>query len=88
MAYVQVGPKGKIGERNVLRGDRKTGDADPLDLSEAAWDKLAEMLGYYGIETNGFLSRRMPQKLRGRLADYDHLARAHEWRAGGGDGDD
>ncbi len=76
MAYVQVGPKGKIAERNVLKGDRKAGDADPVELGEAAWDKLAGMLGYYGTETNGFLSQRMPQKLRDRLGDYDHLARS------------
>lgn len=86
MAYVHVGPKGKIVEKNVLKGDRVSGDADPVELSERAWKKLEEMLVWYGAETNGYRSLRLPQLLRGVPGDYDHLARVQEWRtADGGD---
>jgi ATP-dependent helicase/nuclease subunit B len=88
MLYVKVGSKGKVEPKNVLKGDRKTGDGDPVELSEEAWQKLAGMLGWYANPANGYLSRRMPQKIRDRLGDYDHLARLHEWIAGDGDGDE
>ena len=44
MAYVQVGSKGSVSERNVLKGDKNAGDIDPAEISEAAWEKLSEML--------------------------------------------
>jgi len=83
MLYVKIEARGEVKPTDVLKGE-----ADPAELSDAAWDKLAGMLAWYGNETNGYLAQRMPQKLRGRLGDYDHLARSHEWRSGGGDGDE
>jgi ATP-dependent helicase/nuclease subunit B len=82
MLYVKIEARGEVKPTDVLKEE-----VDPAELSDAAWDKLAGMLAWYGTETNGYLAQRMPQKLRGRLGDYDHLARAHEWRSGG-DGDE
>ncbi|TCD16026.1 double-strand break repair protein AddB [Oricola cellulosilytica] len=88
MLYVKVGSKGDVEAKDVLKGSKEAGDADPEALSEEAWEKLTRMLAYYGKPANGYLSRRMPQKMRGRAGDYDHLARFHEWSAGDGDGDE
>ncbi|GAB4357786.1 MAG: double-strand break repair protein AddB [Oricola sp.] len=83
MLYVKIEARGEVRPVDVLKGE-----VDPAELSEKAWDKLAEMLAYYGTETNGYLAGRMPQKLRDRLGDYDHLARMHEWRSGEDGGDE
>jgi ATP-dependent helicase/nuclease subunit B len=88
MLYVKIDPKGAVEEKRVLKGDRQTGDADPHELSEAAWEKLSAMLVYFADEANGYQSQRMPQKIHDRHGDYDHLARLHEWRSGDGDGDE
>lgn len=83
MLYVKIEARGEVKPVDVLKDG-----ADPVKLSEDAWKKLAEMLAWYGNETNGYLAGRLPQKLRDRLGDYDHLARMHEWRAGAGEGDE
>lgn len=88
MAYVQVGAKGAVTEKDVLKGDRENGPIDPVDISERAWEKLLAMLAYYGAETTGYLSQRMPQKSFDRTGDYDHLARVQEWRTSEGTGDE
>ncbi len=88
MAYVQVSSKGAVTERNVLKGDKANGDADPVEISDKAWQKLEKMLVYYGSESNGYQSQRMPQKVYyGGPGDYDHLARTQEWRTADGEDD-
>ncbi|MCI5077571.1 double-strand break repair protein AddB [Oricola sp.] len=88
MAYVHIDPKGRVREKNALKGDRSGDDVDPVDASQGAWQKLKDMLAYYGIETNGYQSQRMPQKVHDRPGDYDHLARTREWRVAGVDDDE
>lgn len=87
MAYVRVGSKGEVDEKNVLKVRGKD-DADPAEISDKAWKKLEQMLVHYGNEMNGYQSQRMPQKVYyGGPGDYDHLARTQEWRTADGEDD-
>lgn len=79
LSYVKVGASP---EERVLDLNRK--DKPPLTIEEAAErhiDGLRTALERLRSGEDGFLSRRMPEKVRDG-GPYDHLARVREWMVG------
>lgn len=84
LTYIQVSGRTKAGEEEV-RGYAEPGprQAASRDLAEAALEGLKTMIATYDDPATPYVSRRAPQFLKGRVGDYDHLARVHEWQISG-----
>ena len=84
LTYIEVSGRTKAGEE-VERGYAEPGprQASSRDLADAALEGLKTMLAYYDDPDTPYVSRRAPQFLKGRIGDYDHLARVHEWQTSG-----
>lgn len=61
------------------------GEADVMELANAALLKLKELIAHYAQADVGYLSQAQPQTVRYEGA-YDHLARVAEWRGQGIEG--
>lgn len=75
--YIRLKSDGAVVQESVLSKLGKTAQA----LSEEAWGRLEELLGFYQNPGQGYVSRAMPPLVEYE-GDYDHLARVKEWSAG------
>ncbi|MGB6116776.1 MAG: double-strand break repair protein AddB, partial [Mesorhizobium sp.] len=89
LAYVRLRASGAVDEESILeiKGAKKSLKS-AAELSEEAWGKLDRLLTLYNEEAKGYLSRALPFREGDTDGDYDHLARVHEWSAGGEAGDE
>lgn len=81
LAHVRMKANGEVNEESILEYNRQFKSAP--ELSSEAWERLERLIAYYGVETNGYLSRALPFREGDAGGDYDHLARVLEWSAGG-----
>ena len=81
LAYVRLKANGRVEEETILQFRNQQRSAG--DLAEDAWSRLEQLIGWYGNEDHGYLSRALPFKEHDVDGDYDHLARVLEWSAGG-----
>jgi len=81
LAYVRLKASGQVEEESILTYNRQTRLAS--HLSEEAWQRLEKLLMLYNDPARGYLSRALPFREGDTDGDYDHLARVHEWSAGG-----
>lgn len=81
LAYVRLKASGQVEEESILTYNRATTLA--AQLSEEAWQRLEKLLSLYNDPSRGYLSRALPFREGDTDGDYDHLARVHEWSAGG-----
>lgn len=80
LLYITLGPTGKVDIRNVCGSGKNAVDAN--ELGQIAWDKLVDIMHYYGDAKNGYISRAVPALQHDYSGEYDHLARVLEWSAG------
>ncbi|MBX3596610.1 MAG: double-strand break repair protein AddB [Rhizobiaceae bacterium] len=81
LAYVRLKANGEVAHQSILsiKGSDKSGE----QIAAESWARLEELLYFYQVEQNGYLSRALPFKEGATDGDYDHLARVLEWSAGG-----
>ncbi|MCO6390988.1 double-strand break repair protein AddB [Aliihoeflea aestuarii] len=84
LAYVRLKANGDV-EHDAIHEFRKELKSGP-DLAHEAWERLERLIAYYQKPENGYVSRAVPFREGDFSGDYDHLARVHEWSAGGDDG--
>ncbi|MGL4489881.1 MAG: double-strand break repair protein AddB, partial [Rhizobiaceae bacterium] len=82
MTYVQLKSDGSVNPKPVILSSSNKEPVSADQLAERAWDRLIELIRYFSIETNGYISRKAPFK-ETYVGDYDHLARVAEWSGGG-----
>ena len=82
--YVRLRANGAVDGEAVCAGkvDGETVPPAP-ELAEQAWARLEEMLAYYNVPENGYMSRLLPFLEGDVSGPYDHLARVLEWSAAG-----
>jgi ATP-dependent helicase/nuclease subunit B len=85
LLYVRLKADGLVIPQSILEERRKRVITAP-ELSLRAMDKLGELLAFFEITNNGYVSRSLPFRQADMDGDYDHLARVLEWSAGGDDG--
>ena len=79
LSYVKVGSAPA-----EMKLDLKRADNSPVGIAEAAEEHIAGLrraLERLRSGEDGFLSRRLPEKVRDG-GPYDHLARVREWMVG------
>ncbi len=86
LLYIRLKADGSVVPESVLN-DRNKRTVTAPELSDRAWEKLAELLAFYALGENGYISRSMPFRQSDMDGDYDHLARVLEWSAGGDEGE-
>ncbi|MHB2267368.1 double-strand break repair protein AddB [Aliihoeflea sp. PC F10.4] len=84
LAYVRLKANGDV-EHDGIHEFKKELKSGP-DLAHEAWERLERLIAHYQQPQNGYISRAVPFREGDFSGDYDHLARVHEWSAGG-DGD-
>ena len=80
LLYITLGPTGKVDIKNVCGSGKNSVDAN--ELGQIAWEKLVDIIHYYGDAKNGYISRAVPALQHDYGGEYDHLARVMEWSAG------
>ena len=80
LLYITLGPTGKVDIRNVCGPGKNAIDAN--ELGQIAWEKLVDIINFYGDAKNGYISRAVPALQHDYGGEYDHLARVMEWSAG------
>lgn len=80
LIYVRLKANGLVVPDSILELNRKTVEADAL--GERAWQRLEELLVWFGDPAHGYRSRVLPFRESDMDGDYDHLARVMEWSAG------
>ncbi|MEM9574278.1 MAG: hypothetical protein AAF870_03500, partial [Pseudomonadota bacterium] len=80
LLYITLGPTGNVDIRNVCGTGKNAVDAN--ELGQIAWEKLVDIMHYYGDAKNGYISRAVPALQHDYGGEYDHLARVMEWSAG------
>jgi ATP-dependent helicase/nuclease subunit B len=86
LLYVRLKGDGSVDKESVLTYRNQRIVTAP-ELSDRAWEKLAEIIAFFAIAENGYVSRSMPFRQSDMDGDYDHLARVLEWSAGSDDGE-
>lgn len=84
LLYVRLKADGRVEPESVLKSRNKQ-VVSASQLSERAWGKLGELIAFFAVPDNGYLSRSLPFRQGDVEGDYDHLARVLEWSAGGDD---
>ena len=84
LTYIEVSGRTKAGDE-VVRGYAEPGpkQAGSAELAKDALEGLTAMITQYDDPSTAYVSRRAPQFLKGRVGDYDHLARVYEWQTSG-----
>lgn len=81
LAYVRLKANGDV-EHDGIHEFRKEFKSGP-DLAHEAWERLERLIAHYQLQASGYISRAVPFREGDFSGDYDHLARVHEWSAGG-----
>lgn len=81
LAYVRLKANGDV-DHDAIHEFKKELKSGP-DLADEAWGRLERLIAYYQQPANGYISRAVPFREGDFSGDYDHLARVHEWSAGG-----
>ncbi len=83
LTYLEVTgrkPAGKV-EVRALAGD------ESLEAAAKALEGVKALVAQYDEPDRAYISRIMPQFLKARISDYDHLARVFEWSTSGEEGE-
>ena len=83
LTYLEVTgrkPAGKV-EVRALAGD------ESLEAAMKALEGVKALVAQYDEPDRAYISRIMPQFLKARISDYDHLARVFEWSTSGEEGE-
>ncbi len=81
LAYVRLKPDGSVVTQSIL-ADRGKQIVSAPELSEKAWEKLGELVAFFQLPDNGYVSRLLPFREGDTEGPYDHLARVLEWSSG------
>jgi ATP-dependent helicase/nuclease subunit B len=84
LAYIELKANGAVNHKSIILSKSNKEPLTGDQLAQQAWEKLINLVEYFSIEENGYISRNAPFK-EAIVGDYDHLARVAEWSGGGED---